>query len=139
MIARDYTVTLRHNDNIYNDNHTKAQLLNNYFTSVFTPHSSETPPTISDLPFPAISTISVDANGVLNLLNELDISKAPGPDKIPAHFLKLCSIEIAAILILIFQASIHQSRVPPDWKQANIVPVFKKGDRTLCSNYRPYH
>ena len=129
--------SLRHNDNIYNDNHTKAQLLNNYFTSVFTPHSSEAPPTISDLPFPAIFTISVDANGVLNLLNELDISKAPGPDKIPAHFLKLCSTEIAPILILIFQASIHQSRVPPDWKQANIVPVFKKGDRTLCSNYRP--
>ena len=129
--------SLRHNDNIYNDNHTKARLLNNYFTSVFTPHSSETPPTISDLPFPAISTISVDANGVLNLLHELDISKAPGPDKIPAHFLKLCSTEIAPILTLIFQASIHQSRVPPDWKQANIVPVFKKGDRTLCSNYRP--
>ena len=40
-------------------------------------------------------------------------------------------------MILIFQASIHQSRVPPDWKQANIVPVFKKGDCTLCSNYRP--
>ena len=50
-----------------------------------------------------------DANGVLNLLNELDVSKTTGPDKIPAHFLKLCSTEIAPILTLIFQASIHQS------------------------------
>ena len=54
-----------------------------------------------------------------------------------AHFLKLCAIEVAPILTLIFQASIHQSSVPPDWKQANIVPIFKKKDHTLCSNYRP--
>ena len=91
---------------------------------------SLTPPTISDSPFPDIATIFVDVNGVLNLLIELDISKAPRPDKISAHFLKLRSTEIAPILTLIFQASIHKSRVPPDWKQANIVPIFKKGDRT---------
>jgi len=71
----------------------------------------------------------VDANGVLKLLNELDVSKATGPDKIPAHLLKLCSMELAPLLI--FQASIQQSRVPSDWK------IFKKGDRILCHNYRP--
>ena len=129
--------SLKHNDNVFNDNQMKAELLNNYFTSVFTPHSSEPPPIISDTSFPNIATISVDINGVLNLLNELNISKATGPDNIPAHFLKLCAIEVAPILTLIFQPSIHQSSVPPDWKQANIVPIFKKGDRTLCSNYRP--
>jgi len=129
--------SLRHNDSTYNHDRTKAQLLNNYFTSVFTPHSSETPPVIPDPQFPDIASISIDVNGVRNLLNELDTSKATGPDKIPTHLLKLCATEFAPILTLIFQASIHQSRVPPDWKQANIVPIFKKGDRTLCSNYRP--
>ena len=58
----------------------KTELLNKYFTSVFTPHSSEPPSIISDTSFPDIATISVDINGVLNLLNELDISKATGPD-----------------------------------------------------------
>ena len=82
-----------------------------------------------------IATISVDINGVFDLLNELDISKAAGPDNIPAHFLKLCAIEVAPILTLIFQASIHQFSFSPDWKQANNVPIFKTGDRTLCSNY----
>jgi len=116
-----------HNDNTYNDNQTKAQLLNNYFTSVFTPHSSESLPVTHDSPFPDIPTVSVDASGVLKLLNELDVSKV---DKIPG-------IELAPLLTFIFQASIQQSRVPSDWKQANIVPIFKKGDRTLCHSYRP--
>ena len=104
----------------HNDNQMKAELLNNYFTLVFTPHSSRPPPIIPDTSFPDIATISVDINGVLNLLNEQDTSKATGPDNIPAHFLKISAIEVAPILTLIFQASIHQSSVPPDCKQANI-------------------
>ena len=66
--------SLRHNGNAYNDNQTKAQLLNNYFTSVFISHSSESLPVTHDSPFPDIITVSVDANGVLKLLNELDVS-----------------------------------------------------------------
>ena len=97
--------SLKHNDDVYDDNRMKAELLNNYFTSVFTPHSSEPPPIISDTSFPDIATISVDISGVLNLLNELDISKVTGPDNIPAYFLKLCAIKVAPILTLIFQAS----------------------------------
>jgi len=58
--------SLKH-DNVYNDYQMKAELLNNYFTSVFTPHSSEPLPIISDTSFPDIATISVDINGVLNL------------------------------------------------------------------------
>ena len=27
--------------------------------------------------------------------------------------------------------------MPPDWKKANIVPLFKKGDKSLPENYRP--
>ena len=35
----------------------------------------------------------------------------------------------------IFQKSIDSS--DSDWKNANISPVFKKGDRHLPENYRP--
>ena len=41
------------------------------------------------------------------------------------------------LLQSIFQQSLDQSEVPLDWKRANIVPIFKKGDRTKPSNYRP--
>jgi len=32
---------------------------------------------------------------------------------------------------------LHDGIVPGDWRKANITPVFKKGQKYLCSNYRP--
>jgi len=41
------------------------------------------------------------------------------------------------MLTLLYQASLKQHRVPMDWKQALVVPVYKKGDRASPTNYRP--
>ena len=55
----------------------------------------------------------------------------------PNCLLKECADEIVPALTLLFQASINQSGVPTEWKHALVTPVFKKGDRSLPSNYRP--
>merc|ERR1712035_309453 len=44
---------------------------------------------------------------------------------------------ICCVLTLIFQTSLDQGTIPTDWKKANIVPVFKKDDKSLVQNYRP--
>jgi len=49
-----------------------------------------------------------------------------GPDEIPTILLKKFFREISPALPLNFQASLHQCKVPTEWKTANIVPVFKK-------------
>ena len=36
-----------------------------------------------------------------------------------------------------FQLSINKGRLPRDWKDGNITPIFKKGSRTKPANYRP--
>ena len=33
--------------------------------------------------------------------------------------------------------SITKGEVPTDWGQANVIPIFKKGEKYLASNYRP--
>jgi hypothetical protein len=40
------------------------------------------------------------------------------------------------ILTKIYQQSIKTGQIPEDWKNANIVPIFKKGDHSKPSNYR---
>ena len=75
--------------------------------------------------------------GIAKLLNNLNPYKAAGPDLIPTHILKIASNQIAPVLTKIFQRSYDTSIIPSDWKDANIVPIYKKGDKQLASNYRP--
>ena len=51
--------------------------------------------------------------------------------------MKFFAEDIAPILTFIFQQSLDTGTVPSDWRLANISPIFKKGDRSKASNYRP--
>ena len=47
-----------------------------------------------------------------------------------------CSNEISPILALIFNESLARGDVPDEWRQANVSPVFKKGEKYDAANYR---
>ena len=55
----------------------------------------------------------------------------------PTYILRELSHELAPILASLFQQSIDQGQLPNDWIKANVVSIFKKGRRSLASNYRP--
>ena len=86
---------------------------------------------------PSIPDIIMNVDGVEKLLCNLNPNKACGPDGITPRILKECAHEIAPALTFIFQMSLDTGILPLDWKQANVVPIFKKGDRSKASNYRP--
>ena len=71
------------------------------------------------------------------LLRNINTSKAQGPDRIPNLVLKTCAHQLAPGLAIIFQRSVDAGTLPSDWRNANIAPVFKKGDVHLAENYRP--
>ena len=83
------------------------------------------------------SLIFIHNEGVAGLLSNLEDHKASGQDEIPTTLLKRLATVISPILTMIFQASLHQCLIPMDWKSANIVLIFKKGERHNPSNYRP--
>ena len=41
------------------------------------------------------------------------------------------------IIYIIFKLKYNTGIIPQEWKSANIVPIYKKGDKNLISNYRP--
>ena len=55
-----------------------------------------------------------------------------GPDQIPNIFLKKTAIHTAELLTCIFNQSISTHSLPKEWLQANINPLFKKGNTNLA-------
>ena len=54
-----------------------------------------------------------------------------------ARVLKECKTELSSPLCKIFNNSLKSRYVPAAWKLADVVPIYKKGDRIKMSNYRP--
>ena len=81
--------------------------------------------------------IQISTKGIECLLKKLNPHRAAGPDQIKPIVLQTLHKELAPILQVIFQRSINQGKLPNIWKDANVSPVFKKGDKSEPSNYRP--
>ena len=102
--------------------------------------TKETPGPLPDKgpsPHPSMPNITISTPGIQKLLANLKPHKATGPDCIPPTVLKELNHEISPILEIIFNISLQTGQVPNDWKEANIAPIFKKGDKHSPSNYRP--
>ena len=85
-----------------------------------------------------VSDIRIEANvSLLELFaghKSLKPNKAPGPDTIPARLLKELAYELAPVLAVIYEATLEQGCLSAEWKNANVVPIFKK---SCLLNYRP--
>ena len=60
-----------------------------------------------------------------------------GPDEIPTIFWKKLASCLALPVSVLFTASYHFAVLFGEWKDAKVFPLFKKGDPSLTSNYRP--
>ena len=70
-------------------------------------------------------------------LAKLKPSSAPGSDKIWPRVLSKLAATLAIPLTIIFSTCMAEGSVPPDWKLANVTPIFKKGSKGDPANYRP--
>lgn len=122
---------------LYSETLSKVEILNNQFHSVYTTEDLSDMPSKGDSPHPNMSNIHVGSNGVYKLQRGLNVHKAAGPDAVPTIFLHDFALELAPIITKLFQLSLDIGKVPDDWREASIVPIFKKGERHLALNYRP--
>jgi len=121
------------------DSKGKSNEFNKFFQSVFTAEDlTNLPNNVNFVANPAEMTpITIDRQGIVNLLNNLDCSKAAGPDGISARLLQLAPDVTSAYLKVVYSKCLGTSSMPSDWKLANVVPVFKKGSKSTPGNYRP--
>ena len=79
--------------------------------------------------------IIISATGIQHILSNLKPHKAAGPNTIPPTV--QLSHQISPLLEIIYNKSLQTGQVPNDWKEANVAPIFKKGDKHNPYNYRP--
>ena len=115
----------------------KANACNAQFQSAFSTEDQATMPQPHGERLPPMPDLNITENGVLKLLEGLNPSKASGPDQVPARVLKECAKPLAPVIADFYQQSIDEARLPDDWKQQYVHPVFKKGSRSDPANYRP--
>ena len=84
-----------------------------------------------------LETISFSPDAVYQELMHLNVSKACGPDLLPPLILKKAADFICSPLSSLFNQSMSNGHLPRDWVIANVIPVHKKGNKRLASNYRP--
>jgi exonuclease III len=73
---------------------------------------------------------------VRGALMQLANRKAPGMDGIPVELLKHGG-DVAIHWLHVMICIVWQTeRAPQEWKEAAIVPLYKKGDPRVCDNYR---
>ncbi|XP_072182188.1 uncharacterized protein [Diadema setosum] len=115
----------------------KAEVLNNFFHTTFTKEDMQNLPSKDQSPYLPIGHLHFDRRGVEKQLQQLNPSKASGPDEIPPKLLKLMAHEIAPVLSFLFQQSYNTGTIPSQWKQALVSPIHKSGEKNDPSNYRP--
>ena len=119
-----------------------AEVLNEYFSSVFTTED------ISSLPVPFTKfegsksyylgqQLFVTPEMIAKKIKKMKDNKSPGVDGIPPKLLKEIVEQISTPLAKLFNLSLEEGIVPSEWKEANITPLFKKGSRNRPENYRP--
>ena len=98
---------------------------------------SDTSPDSRQNPSTTMPEIDISLDGLLKLLKNLKPGKAAGPDRLKPLLLRELREEIAPIIKIIFDRSLQTGKLPAEWLTANVMPVFKKGDKSLAANYRP--
>lgn len=115
----------------------KANILNNFFASVFTHEGTSEIPIIPLKLLQTVNSISVKKQKVEKLLCGLNPSKSCGPDECHPRFLKETARELSEPICELFNKSLQTGVLPKEWKEANVTCIFKKGDKSVPGNYRP--
>ena len=139
-------VNLKDSNQTIFDKQSISNKMNEFFCSIGEKLAVDIAPT----PNPLLSNeISINDGGTIfdfKAVNESDIHEAMfrikvkkifGNDNISGYFLKIAFPLISRILTLIFNTSIETSTFPITWKIARVTPIYKEGEKSEKSNYRP--
>ena len=130
------------NDSVISNHGDIARCFNDYFCSVAStidnslPVSDLNPLSYIDYNAHSLFFDPVTINEIISTVMSLKNTKSK-LNSISVKILKLCSPFLSYPLSLIINKSLHFGVFPDILKDACVVPIFKKGDKSDMKNYRP--
>jgi hypothetical protein len=138
-IIFDEIPPIESNGIVYYSNKEKADIFNAHFISQSTLPDNDDPepdvPTLDNQP--VLDSIIISQDTVSKILKNLDSNKAVGPDLVHNRLLTAACDYISLPLANFFNKCLNDCAFPDPWKIANVTPIYKKGSKELCTNYRP--
>ena len=122
--------------NLTTDPERMANLLQDQYVKVFSSPSSDS---LQNNPQSnaRLQEITISAEAIGKAIADTPISSAPGPDKFPCLVLKECTAVLSPLLSQLWEKAFNSGQTAAIFKHQTIVPIYKKGNRGLASNYRP--
>ena len=112
-------------------------MLNSQYARTFTEEDLTSIPAPTPRELRSHLHIQVTRGKVLKQLKKIRVDKSPGPDGIHPRLLRELADILATPIQILFSASLARGEVPSQWREATVVLIFKKGDKTDPGNYRP--
>lgn len=116
---------------------------NDYFCNIASTLAESIQPTDSSfedyLPEPvpySFAYILTSATEIEEVIKSLKIA-SPGHDDIHIKVIKECSEEISQFLEFIINKSFDEGYFPDILEIAKVIPIYKKGEKSDCTNFRP--
>jgi hypothetical protein len=69
-------------------------------------------------------------------IEKLKSHKSPGTDQNPAELINAKCRTLRSEIHKLINSTWNKEELPEEWKESFVVPIYKKGDKTDCSNYR---
>jgi Reverse transcriptase (RNA-dependent DNA polymerase) len=133
-------------NNIVTDERGISEAFNTYFVNVAS--SLRSALVLANFNRPVISTMrywcassmfvsNTDEHEVLHVIRSLNNGSSSGYDEIPVGLIKNCSSTILSSLVATFNVSLRSCEFPNCLKISRTVPIYKSGEKSNVSNYRP--
>ena len=129
-------ISIRSDSAIIVDPHTIANMFGEFFTTKIEKLGEQTYPEQALGPITLSSgPINISAFEVAMATRGLKSKKSSGIDNIPLCIVKDTEPVLRRVYMRLF--SLATLKIPEEWKMAKVIPLLKKGDKELMSNYRP--
>ena len=127
------------NGDLTSDSQEKANILNNFFVSVFEDEGTKNLPNFQDCPFTEpLHSIEITEIYIEKSNRQSQRNQIQRPDHYSSNVDKKNAKKASMIpLKIIYTKSMEEEKVPDIWKLGHISAIYKSGSRSKAENYRP--